>query len=148
MALKIQAARRRYIEGRRRWAAEIVWPGLPGQGWLAEVRVASGLSSRDVASRLGVTQSAVAQAEASERAGKIRLDVLRRYAAAIDADVHYVVIPRGSVLLPADSEGRRRRQPLRLRARRRRPVSLVEALGLNDKPGLIASASDATIDQL
>jgi transcriptional regulator with XRE-family HTH domain len=69
-----------------------------------------------MAARLGVDQSAVVRAEASERSGSLRLAALIRYADAMDADVHYVVVPRESVLSPTDSEGRRRRNLLRIRA--------------------------------
>jgi hypothetical protein len=69
---------------------------------------------------MAVSRSAVSYAEASERNGTIQLDVLRRYAAAIDADVRYVLVPRASLLQAVDSEGRRRRHVLRLRSRRPR----------------------------
>jgi transcriptional regulator with XRE-family HTH domain len=115
-ARRVQSHRRRVIEQRRKWGAKVVWPAVPERGWLAEVRAASGLSTRDVAVRLGIDQSAVVRAEASERTKSLRLAALVRYAEAIDADVHYVVIPRASVLDAADSTGRRRRQLLRLRA--------------------------------
>ncbi len=56
-----------------------------------------------------VSRSAVSYAEASERNDTIQLDVLRRYADAddadadadADADVHYVIVPRASVLQAA-----------------------------------------------
>lgn len=52
-----------------------------------------------------VSRSAVSYAEASERNDTIQLDVLRRYADAddadADADVHYVIVPRASVLRAA-----------------------------------------------
>jgi transcriptional regulator with XRE-family HTH domain len=115
--LRVQAERRRTIERHRRWAVQLRWPSPPGKGWLTEVRVASGLSAGEVALRMAVSRSAVSYAEASERQGTIQLDVLRRYADAVDADVHYVLVPRASVLLPVDSEGRRRRNALRLRSR-------------------------------
>jgi hypothetical protein len=45
--------------------------------------------------RIAVSRSAVSYADTSERNGTIQLDVLRRYADAVDADVHYVLVPRG-----------------------------------------------------
>jgi transcriptional regulator with XRE-family HTH domain len=116
--LRVQAQRRHAIEQHRRWATNVRWPSPPEQGWLTEVRVASGLSANDVATRMAVSRSAVSYAEASERNGRIQLDVLRRYADAMDADVHYVLVPRASLLQQVDSTGRRRRHLLRLRAHR------------------------------
>ena len=52
---------------------------------------------------MAVSRSAVSYAEASERNGTIQLDVLRRYADAVDADVHYMLVPRASVLQSVDS---------------------------------------------
>jgi transcriptional regulator with XRE-family HTH domain len=118
--LRVQAQRRRTIERHRRRATIRSWPAPPEKGWLTEVRVASGLSANDVATRMAVSRSAVSYAEASERNGTIQLDVLRRYAAAIDADVRYLLVPRASLLQAVGSEGRRRRHVLRLRWRRPR----------------------------
>ena len=115
-ARRRQSVRRNIIEQRRRWASRISWPKVPERGWLAEVREASGLGTREIAARLSVGQSAVVRAEASERSGSLRLAALIRYADAMDADVHYIVVPRESVLSPTDSEGRRRRNLLRIRA--------------------------------
>jgi transcriptional regulator with XRE-family HTH domain len=147
VGLRAQASTRRHIETRRRWAARLTWLPVPGRGWLADVRVASGLSTRDVAARLGVSQPSVVSAEASERAGTIHMDVLVRYADAMDADVHYVVVPRASVLLSTDSQGRKRRQPLRLRAPRRKPGGISPgSLRVNDTSRPIVSASEPSPD--
>jgi hypothetical protein len=111
-----QAIRRRRVESVRRRLERFQWPTTPERGWLAEVRTSSGVSTRDVAERLGVNQSVLVRFEAAERGGTITLGSLRRYAEGLDADLHYVVIPRSSVLQRIDSEGRRRRDPLRVRA--------------------------------
>jgi transcriptional regulator with XRE-family HTH domain len=96
--------------------ARFQWPARPEQGWLAEVRTSSGVSTRDVAERLGVNQSVLVRFEKSERAETITLASMRRYAEALDADLHYIVVPRTNVLQRNDSVGRRRRDPLRVRA--------------------------------
>jgi transcriptional regulator with XRE-family HTH domain len=140
--IRAQTHRRLAIERSRRWAEPLRWPPVPSLGWLTEVRVASGLSTRDVAARLGVSQSAVVHAEASERRGTIRLAVLRRYADAMDADVRYVVVPRASVLKSRDSQGRRRRSPLRLRAHRP-PVKRFPPLWVNEHPEPIVISQPA-----
>jgi transcriptional regulator with XRE-family HTH domain len=104
----------------RRRVERFRWPATPEQGWLAEVRTSSGVSTRDVAERLGVNQSVLVRFEKSERAETITLASLRRYADGLDADIHYIVVPRSNLLQRTDSVGRRRRDPLRVRASRKR----------------------------
>lgn len=56
---------------------------------LIRLRRASGLTQQDVAERMGVTQSAVARIETSQR--DPRLSTLRRYAMAVGACVSHTV---------------------------------------------------------
>ena len=114
----LQANRRRLIEQRRLWGRRVTWPTRPAPGWLAEVRQASSLSTRDLAQRLGVAPSTVTRVEASERGDTVQLGTLQKFADAMDADLRYVILPRASVLAKTDSQGRTRRAPLRLRAKR------------------------------
>ncbi len=66
----------------------------PQAGWLRAVRDALGMSTRDMAARLGVTSMAISKLEASERAGTIGLDTLTRAADALGCDVVYALVPR------------------------------------------------------
>ncbi|MCB2413952.1 mobile mystery protein A [Demequina sp. TTPB684] len=66
----------------------------PQSGWIRAVRDALGMSTRDMAARLGVTSMAVSKLEASERAGTIGLDTLTRAADALGCDVVYALVPR------------------------------------------------------
>lgn len=66
----------------------------PQAGWVRAIRDALGMSSRDLAARLGVTSMAVSKLEASERAGTVGLDTLRRAADALGCDLVYALVPR------------------------------------------------------
>ena len=66
----------------------------PQAGWLHAVRDALGMSTRDLASRLGVTSMAISKLEASERACAIGLDTLTRADDALGCDVVYALVPR------------------------------------------------------
>ncbi len=66
----------------------------PQAGWIRAVRDALGMSTRDLASRLGVTSMAISKLEASERAGTIGLETLSRAADALGCDVVYVLVSR------------------------------------------------------
>ncbi len=69
-------------------------PARPARGWIRAIRDALGMTSRQLATRLDVSQSAVAQLERSEVAGSIRLDSLRRAADALGCDLVYALVPR------------------------------------------------------
>lgn len=69
----------------------------PSRGWIRAIRDALGMSSRQLAARMGQTQSAVTQLEHSEVNGTVRLESLRRAAAALDCDLVYALVPRTSL---------------------------------------------------
>ncbi len=118
-----QAKRRRFIETFRRQALLEDWIPRPPRGWLAEIRTVSGVSTRDLATRLKIDQSVVVRAEASERKRTLTLAALERYADALDADVHYFLVPRAGLQAQLDSKGRRRQQQLRVRASPKRAMA-------------------------
>jgi predicted DNA-binding mobile mystery protein A len=66
----------------------------PPAGWIRAVRDALGMSTRQMAARLGVTAMAISGIEESERAGTIQLATLRRAADALGCDVVYSLVPR------------------------------------------------------
>jgi predicted DNA-binding mobile mystery protein A len=65
----------------------------PKIGWLRTVRQAIGMTTRQLANAVGVTQSAVVDAERNEAKGDITLATLQRYAAALGCEVRYVLVP-------------------------------------------------------
>lgn len=75
-----------------RWRA-VAGPG-PDRGWLRAVRQALGMTTRQLASAVGVSQAAVMDAERSEARGDITLTTLRRYAEALDCELVYALVPR------------------------------------------------------
>jgi len=69
----------------------------PTGGWLRAIRQALGMTTRQMARFVGVTQAAVVDAERSEARGDISLATLRRYAAALGCELGYVLVPRRSL---------------------------------------------------
>ena len=69
----------------------------PVRGWIRAIRDALGMSGADLARRLDVRQPNIAQYERSETEGAIRLDTLRRVAAAMDCTLVYALVPNGSL---------------------------------------------------
>jgi len=74
------------------------WRGLPRtrpkSGWLRAIRQALGMTTRQLAKTVGVTQSAVVDVERNEAKGDITLSTLQRYAAALGCEVSYVLVPK------------------------------------------------------
>lgn len=69
----------------------------PGAGWLRVIREALGMTTRQLAKTVGVTQAAVVDAERSEARGNITLTTLQRYAAALGCEVRYTLVPQRSL---------------------------------------------------
>ena len=81
-----------YRDGRLRDFAE-----RPEHGWIREIRVALGMTSRQLAHRMGESQSAVSQLEQSEVSDRARLETLRRAADALDCNLVYTLVPKTSL---------------------------------------------------
>lgn len=66
----------------------------PHRGWIRALRDALGMSSTELAARMGVAQQSVPDLERSELHDTIKLETLRRAADALDCDVVYFLLPR------------------------------------------------------
>jgi predicted DNA-binding mobile mystery protein A len=93
----------------RRYAA-------PVRGWTKAVREALGMTTAQLAKRLGVRQPSVVAIEQSEVKGTIELATLRRAAAAMDCTFVYAFVPKK----PLETMVRERARLFR--RRRRGPV--------------------------
>ena len=65
----------------------------PVRGWIKAVRQALGMSTTQLARRLGVKQPSVVGLEQSEAKGSIELATLRRAAEALDCRLVYALVP-------------------------------------------------------
>jgi predicted DNA-binding mobile mystery protein A len=74
------------------------WRSLPRSrssgGWLRAIRQALGMTTRQLAKAVGVTQAAVVDAERTEAKGNITLTTLQRYAAALGCELTYALVPK------------------------------------------------------
>ena len=66
----------------------------PAAGWLRSIRKVLGMTTRQLARLVGVAQGTVVDAEAAEGRGNITLATLQRYAAALDCELVYALVPR------------------------------------------------------
>lgn len=65
----------------------------PSDGWIRAVRKSLGMSVRQLAMRMGVTQQAVSQFEAKELNETISIKTLRKAAEALNCRLVYALIP-------------------------------------------------------
>lgn len=80
----------------------------PPRGWIRALRDALGMSSTELAARMGVSQSRVPAIEQSEVAGTIRLDTLERAARALECRLVYVLVPNNSLEDTVRAQARRK----------------------------------------
>jgi predicted DNA-binding mobile mystery protein A len=66
----------------------------PPRGWVKAIREALGMTSAQLAKRLGVSQPRVVAIEQAEAKGTITLDSLERAAHALDCRLVYALVPR------------------------------------------------------
>ncbi|PYT32349.1 MAG: mobile mystery protein A [Acidobacteria bacterium] len=88
----------------------------PVRGWIKAIREALGMSTAQLAKRLGIKQPSVFELEQSEAKGTIELATLRRVAEALDCTLVYALVPNKSleaiVSDRARAFARRRREPV------------------------------------
>ena len=69
----------------------------PNRGWIRALRDALGMSSADLARRMGISQQRVPAIERGEQDMTIKLDTLMRAADALDCELVYALVPRTSL---------------------------------------------------
>jgi predicted DNA-binding mobile mystery protein A len=84
---------RSHLDDRMRKTLSPQHLAVPLGGWIKAVRFALGLTTRQLAERLGVKQPSVVALEQSEARGSMELATLRRAAAAMNCTVVYALIP-------------------------------------------------------
>lgn len=98
-------------------AAPLARVAMPGDGWVATVRKALGMSGADLARRLGVTRARVSQAERAEREGGITLKAMEDFAAAMGCRFVYAIVPaEGRIADVVAAQARRKAEALVARA--------------------------------
>jgi predicted DNA-binding mobile mystery protein A len=88
----------------------------PVRGWIKAIRAALGMSTAQLAKRLGIKQPSLVELEQSEVKGTIELATLRRVAEALDCTLVYALVPNkpleAIVRDRARAFMRRRREPV------------------------------------
>jgi predicted DNA-binding mobile mystery protein A len=87
------AQARSHLDERIRELGPATRYSLPVRGWIKAVREALGMTTAQLAQRLGVKQPSVVAIEQSEGKGTIELKTLRRVAEALDCALVYAFVP-------------------------------------------------------
>jgi predicted DNA-binding mobile mystery protein A len=82
-----------HLDERFRELGPVTRYNAPVRGWIRAVRKALGMTTAQLAKRLGVKQPSVIAIEQSEAKGTIELATLRRVAEALDCTLVYALIP-------------------------------------------------------
>jgi predicted DNA-binding mobile mystery protein A len=90
-------ARKQYVRIADSAAQQLATFQPPSEGWLVSLRKALGMSGTQVAKRMGVTRSAIYQAERNEREGAISISQMEKLAEAMGGRFVYAIILEGSV---------------------------------------------------
>ncbi len=91
-----RTVRRRILDRQTAGLAQQV-PARPMLGWVRGVREALGMSSYELASRMGLSPTRVRQCERAELEGAIRLSTLDRAASALNCTRVYAFAPNESL---------------------------------------------------
>ncbi len=70
---------------------------LTSIGWIRTIREALGMTSKDLASRVGVNQSRIIHMEQAEADGNIKISTMKKIADALEMDFIYAFVPRTSL---------------------------------------------------
>jgi len=115
----------------------------PVKGWIRAVREALGMSGKQLAQRLNVSQPRISKLEQDELSGAVTLKTMRQAAEALDCVFVYAVVPRTSL------EDIVRTQARKVAVERMQRVShsmLLEAQVLADEEQ--RAAMDAAVEEL
>lgn len=69
----------------------------PHKGWIRAVRDALGMTAKQLATRVGVTQQAVARIEKDELAGSVTIKTMQGLAAGLDCRFVYGFVPHSTL---------------------------------------------------
>ncbi len=84
---------RRILEKKLQPWRAVAFEKRPPIGWIKAIRGALGMTTKQLAGRLGVNQAGVVRHESRETQGKITLETLNEIAQAMECRVVYAIVP-------------------------------------------------------
>lgn len=105
---KTNVQARRQLDARLERLRPLADEPRPHKGWIRAIRDALGMSSAELAARLGIIQQSVPDLERSELHETVKLETLRRVADALDCDLAYALVPRTTLDQAVKAQARRK----------------------------------------
>lgn len=115
----------------------------PVKGWIRAIREALGMSGKQLANRLKVSQPRIPRLEQDELSGVVSLKTMRQAAEAMDCVFVYAIVPRTTLVESVRAQARKVAES---RTQRVSHSMLLEAQSLSDKEQL--ASLDAAVDEL
>jgi predicted DNA-binding mobile mystery protein A len=97
MRAQERATARKKLDNRLNLMQNVDTLARPPRGWIKAIREALGMTTAQLAKRLGVSQPRVLGIEKAESSGSIKLETLERAAHALDCRLVYALVPRKSL---------------------------------------------------
>lgn len=86
------------LESKIKVYAPITKIAIPPTGWIKAIRLALGMSLKQLANRISITKQSVQEMEQREKDGSISLKSLREAARALDMELVYGFVPKDGSL--------------------------------------------------
>ena len=97
MKTKFLSLARNQLDSQFGQLKQLDWRGAPQKGWIRAIRDSLGMSARQLAKRMQVSQPRITSIEKAEVSDAITLRTLRRAAEALDCTLLYAVVPNSSL---------------------------------------------------
>jgi predicted DNA-binding mobile mystery protein A len=90
---RLAAQSRSQLDQRFRELGPVNRYAVPVRGWIKAIRESLGMTTAQLATRMGIRQPSLVELEKSEAKGTIELATLRRVAEALDCTLIYALVP-------------------------------------------------------
>ncbi len=143
MLPKYKIIARQQLEKTLSGYANLKHNAVPVKGWIRAIREALGMSGKQLASRLDVSQPRIPKLEQDELSGVVSLKTMRQAAEAMDCVFVYAIVPRTSLEEIVRTQARNVAQA---RSQRVSHSMLLEAQNLSDEEQCVSR--DAAVEEL
>ncbi|ACM20000.1 antitoxin, XRE family [Geotalea daltonii FRC-32] len=143
MLPKYKLIARQQLDNTLSYYAALKQNSPPVKGWIRAIREALGMSGKQLAKRLNVSQPRIPKLERDELSGVVSIKTMRQAAEALDCVFVYAMIPRTTLEETVRAQARKVADA---RTQRVSHTMLLEAQNLSDQEQ--SASIDAAVDEL